>query len=225
MWFPIAITELKWKGGPADTQILVRTEPLARDFELTDPEYHLNTERLTLREASSRSMSYWLNLLKERMEQVLPDCGVTIDTSVSDLPRVMRLPYTWNFKSNRPTSILRKAEGWNPALGEKLISYTPYNVWRKVEYDAYEMAENATWHHYLTHPGMKVNARIYLTEGAHEGGRHKAATAALLSLKELGCNGTQAEAALLWGARLCSPPLESREITPMIDRHFQRRKA
>lgn len=224
MWFPLHSAKLGWKDGPVDTQIMVHTQALARDFTLEDFDV-TNTLTLTLREAAPRAMSYWLNLLKERMELTLPDCGVTIDTSVSDLPRVMRLPYTTNFKTLRPTSILRKAEGWNPALGAKLISYTPHNVWRKEEYGAYEMVADATWHHYLVHPGMKVNARIYLTEGAHEGGRHKAATAALLTLKELGCDAIQTEAALLWGARLCAPPLEPREITPMIDRHFQRRKA
>ena len=224
MWFPLPLQPLRWQDGPMDMKIAVHTQPLPRMFELEDFD-ETNTIEVFLREAAPRAMSYWLNFLKERMELVLPACGVTIDTSVSDLPRVMRLPYTENFKTGRPTSILRKQIGINVGLGNKLIAYAPYKVWKKEEYDAYEMADNATWHHYLTHPGMKVNARIYLTEGVSEGGRHKAATAALLTLKELGCDATQVEAALLWGARLCSPQLEPREITPMIDRHFQRRTA
>lgn len=223
MWFPVHAAVLQ--EGPIDLKVVVRTEPLARDFEVTDPEYTSGQLILPLRDAASRAMSYWLNLLKERMQITLPHCGVTIDTSVSDLPRVMRLPYTWNYKTGRTTSILHETKGWNPTMGPKLIDYTPWHVWKPTEIAEYAMVEGASWHHYLTHPSMKVNARIYLTEGASEGGRHKAAAAALLSLKELGCPAAQAEAALLWGARLCSPPLEPREITPMIDRHFQRRKA
>ena len=225
MWFPLPSMSLTYKDGPIEAKIIVHQAPLARDFELEDFD-ETNTRELFIRDAAPRAMSYWLNFLKDRMELTLPDCGVTIDTSVSDLPRVMRLPYTENFKTGRPTSVLRSAaKMFNPGLGGKLISYAPYKVWKQAEYEAYEMPEDASWLHYLLHPGMKVNARIYLTEGVSEGGRHKAATAALLTLKELGCNVTQAEAALLWGARLCSPPLEAREIIPMISRHFQRRIA
>lgn len=213
MWFPLESVDL-------DKEVTVRTESLARDFELNSPEYALNTITMPLREAAPRAMSYWLDLLKRRMEQVLPYCGVTIDTSVSDLPRVMRMPFTINQKTGRMTSILRKSSGWSPGLNHKLIDYAPYNVWRQETYADYEMPDGATWHHYLTHPGMKVNARIYLTEGYNEGGRHKAATAALLTLKELGASGGQVREALLWGAKFCSPPLDPREIEPMIRRHF-----
>lgn len=221
MWFPLHSVALKWDNGPMGTNIIVRTDPLARDFELSDTV--VGSRILPLREAAPRAMSFWLNMMKQRMEQQLPDCGVTIDTSVSDLPRVMRMPYTRNVKTGRETSILRKTLGWNPGLGEKLISYAPYSVWKEDEYADVEMPEGASWHLWLTHPGMKVNARIYLTEGVSEGGRHKAATAALLALKELGCPAEQTQAALLWGASLCTPPLQPREITPMIQRHFRGR--
>jgi len=222
LWFPLKVEYLG--EGIDDPKVAVHTQSLPRMFDLYDISED-NTMLLPLREAAPRAMSYWLNLMKQRLEQAAPNCGVTIDTSVSDLPRVMRMPGTLNFKTFREAHVMREAKGVNLGLGHKLIHYAPYNVWRNDDAATYAMAEGATYHHYLVHPGMKVAARKFITEGETEGGRHKAAAAALLSLKELGCNATEAEAALLWGARLCSPPLDPREITPMIDRHFQRRKA
>ena len=214
MWFPLQITD-------ASEKLALRYESLPRDFEIEDREK--GTVSLTVREAAPRAMSWWLDRLRRAVELALPKCECTIDTSVSDLPRVMRLPFTWNFKSNQPTTLVREAVVPNRNLAHKLLHYAPYSVWRPQEtYEGYEVGDGVPWQKFLNHPGMKVRPRVFLTEGMEYGGRHKAATSALLTLKELGCNAEQTEAALLWGGALCSPPLERKEIAPMIERHFKK---
>jgi len=216
LWFPLEPENL-------DGSVVVRQEPMPRYF---DPDDRVaGTTMVPFRIVAPRVMGYWLDLLRRRIEERLPDCQCTIDTSVSDLPRVMRLPYTWNFKANRPTTLVQEAAGVNLTLGRKLICYAPYALWKEPEMPVGlgDVSSETPWQRFVPH--LTRGARIFLTEGGTEGGRHRQAAAALLSLKELGCGPNQTQAALLWGASLCSPPLEPREIIPMIDRHFQRRES
>lgn len=224
LWFALEPYDLSQR-------IMLMKEPPPRNwggFDNLSLDRPVETVEVTLREAAPRAMSYWLNILKARMEQWdqaratagLPTSGCTIDTSVSDLPRVMRMPYTINYKTGMLALILQEGSR-HTGLADKLVRYAPYKLWQEPEViEGFEPTEGTFWGNFLPH--MKVGGRIYLTEGASEGGRHKAATAALLSLKELGCGREQARAALLFGAKLCSPPLDPREIMPMIERHYRR---
>jgi hypothetical protein len=212
-WFPLEPLD-------CDMKMWVHHDQLSRAFELGDvvDVAHITT----IREAAPRAMGYWLDTLRSRLAQVIPDAGCTIDTCSSDLPRVMRLPWTWNFKTRRPTVLLKTATGPNVGLAHKLITYAPYRIWKEQEAPVGlgDVDAETPWQRFVPH--LTVGARIFLTEGASEGGRHRQAAAALLSLKELGCGPAQAQAALLWGASLCSPALEPREIMPMIERHWRK---
>jgi len=202
--------------------ISIRDVPLLRDID-SAMEQMEKGEGYTIKSARdvvSLAQSYWLDLMKERMEHHSGRLGwgVTIDTSVSDLPRVMRLPFTKNYKTGLRADLIEEGariEG----LGHKLIHYAPHRLWIEREpIVGLEVTASTWWGKFLPH--MTVMGRTFLTEGASEGGRHKAAAAALLNLKELGCGREQTKAALLAGAKLCNPELHPREITPMIDRHF-----
>lgn len=213
LWFPLDPIDL-------NTTIAVRTVALPRDFELDS--VGEGVRELSYREVAPRTMGYWLDMMKQRMEMVSQGkWGCTIDTSVSDLPRVMRMPFTKNYKTGREASILPSVYGVNKTLAHKLVSYTPHNLWKEPERpEGLDATEDTPWQRFI--PFLTVGARIFITEGASEGGRHRQATAALLSLKELGCGKQQTLDALLFGAELCSPKLETREILPMIERHFRR---
>lgn len=200
-WYPL---------GPISTNetIHVHTEPLPRDFELED--VHNVTRELRMGDAASRVMSYWLGWLSARLGSY---AGCVIDTSVSDLPRVMRLPFTINQKTGRRASIIETTSKVNESLARRLLTYAPYKVWK--DRPAVDVAGGG-WTAYVGH--MTRGGRIFLTEGAEEPGRHRAASAAMLSLLDLGCPMEEIKAALRFGGSLCTPVLPASETDPMVER-------
>lgn len=203
-WYPL---------GPIPTNDVFRahTDPLPRLFELEDVPSVV--KEMLVGEAASRAMSYWLGWLNERMGGTYSGCN--IDTSVSDLPRVMRLPFTINQKTGRRSSILECSSGVNVSLAEKLLTYAPYSLWKSKPILNISFSDWASFIPYMTRGG-----RIFVTEGSTEPGRHRAAASALLSLLELGCSKNQIKAALYFGGKLCTPVLPDSEIDPMVDRRF-----
>jgi hypothetical protein len=205
-WYPL---------GPIPTSEIFKahTDPLPRSFDLKDVS---DVEReMKIGDAAPRAMAYWLGWLFERMGGTYSGCN--IDTSVSDLPRVMRLPFTINQKTGRRTEIKETTSLKNMSLASKLLTYAPYKVWK--EKPAVEALEGALWIMYLPH--MTRGGRVFLTEGAEEPGRHRAASAAMLSLMDLGCDYGQIKAALRFGGQLCTPVLPSSETDDMIKRRMK----
>lgn len=204
-WYPL---------GPIPTNDVFRahTDPLPRLFELEDVPSVV--KEMTVGEAAPRAMAYWLGWLNERMGT---HEGCNIDTSVSDLPRVMRLPYTINQKTGRKASIFDTYHGGvNETLAHKLLSYAPYKVWQ--DRPVVDVPSGASWTEYVGH--MTRGGRVFLTEGQDEPGRHRAASAAMLSLMDLGCDPEQIKAALRFGGSLCTPCLPASETNQMVDRRF-----
>jgi hypothetical protein len=211
-WYPLEPVDL------SGTETL-RCAPLPRQWN--DEDLIESTVEFPLRTAVPRAMSYWLEFFRARMLLVgQGECAV--DTSVSDLPRVMRIPFTVNAKTGQIGELMSYDSGVNVGLAHKLLHYAPYDLWKPKDPILALMNTNETtpWDKFLNF--MSVGGRVYLTEGAAEGGRHKAAASALLSLHELGCGKEQARSALIWGGQLCTPVLPPREIHPMIERHYRR---
>jgi hypothetical protein len=172
---------------------------------------------------AQRTMSYWLNFLKQRLggyNDGRPAWGCTVDVSVSDLPRVMRLPYTVNQKTGRRGGIVEDNLAPNVALREKLIRYAPYDIWKEVPavQPPSGTDANSPWQAFV--PAMTVRGRIFVTEGVEEPGRHHAAVAACRSLRELGCGRDEALKALVVGGLVCTPILEERECRKIVDRNY-----
>lgn len=202
LWFPLDTT-------PTDKLVPLRTEPLPRHPDAAD--ILSNTRMVPMREAAPRAMAYWLGVLRDRMPIGL---DITVDTSVSDLPRVMRLPFTINQKTGRRGSILSTQPRQNVGLADKLLHYAPYRLWKE---RAVVPIGGGTWPAYLS--SMTVGGRKFVTEGQQgEGGRHRAASAAMLSLLELGCPLDEVKAAIRFGGQLCQPVLPPSETDPMVER-------
>jgi len=201
LWFPL-------EKLPLYGHHKVWSEPhLTRNLE---PIADLEPKTLQTIKAAPRAMAYWHGLLRDRTAHLR---DVTIDTSVSDLARVMRLPYTINQKTGRMATILSSQPGPNVGMAHKLISYAPYKLWA----DRPEvMISNGKWPEYLS--SMTRGGRIFLTEGSTEPGRHHAASAAMLSLLDLGCPIDEIKAALRFGGSLCDPILPASDTDAMCER-------
>ena len=201
-WYPL---------GPLPTNevIKVHTDPLPRDFELED--VPAVEKEMTIREAAPRVMSYWLGWLAQRMGTYE---GCNIDTSCSDLSRVMRMPFTTNQKTGRRSTILTTTQKVNESLARRLLTYAPYHLFK--ERPVMTVIGNGCWTSYVGQ--MTRGGRIFLTEGSEEPGRHRAASAAMLSLMDLGCDLEQIKAALRFGGALCSPALPASETDQMVER-------
>lgn len=139
--------------------------------------------------------------------------GCVLDTSCSDLPRVMRMPYTTNQKSGRQASFIAKP-------GAVSIHSLPDLPAPDTHQQVLEIAEGNDWIDYMG--ALTVTARRFIQEGHTAPGRHKAAAATMLSLQERGANRHTTRDALLIGAALSSPPLRSNEVTEMVDRRFRK---
>jgi hypothetical protein len=205
--YPVAVTERK----------MFRTEPLARDFELEDT--LIGVQEYAIKEAAPRAMGYWLNLLRERLD-IVGNEGCMVDLCARDLPRVMRMPYTINVKTGRRGDLLEEATDNNYALADKLLKYAPYGVWKPVEVVSLPGVDGSTpWQVFIPH--MTRAGRLFITEGAEEGGRHHAAVAAARSLRDLGCSAEQAKLALIEGGKMCFPKFEANEVEVIIVRNFK----
>jgi len=158
-------------------------------------------------------MRHWIGKLPEKTR------GCVIDVSCTDLPRVMRVPFTINAKTGERAFII----GDPPT--DTVIDNT-LDLFRDVDFHQHQPVVPRTelsgkhWMEYLPH--LTVTARRFITEGAeHE--RHKAATAAMLSLIELGADREQVRASLRAGWALSNHDnFPMSEIDDMVDRRFRR---
>jgi hypothetical protein len=156
-----------------------------------------------------------MSRLFSHVAQQVGDCtGCVLDTSCSDLPRVMRLPYTINPKTGlRADFIQVSREHALPSPDVILETYPPPEPKQIVK------CEGTHWVEFL--PMATVAARRFIEGGTGSGSRHKAATATMLSLMELGCGPGQILSALRMGAVLCNPVLPTREVEDMVFRRFR----
>lgn len=157
-------------------------------------------------------MSHWL----QRLSREVKSERAHLDTAVSDLPRIMRMPYTINSKTGVRADLCDEALESSPWLAQRLRELMP-----EVKFQV-PTAEQTETQWPLLLPRLTAIARRYLTEGVSYPSRHKSAFATLASLIEANATEAACLAALLHGAALCDPQLEPEEVVAMVQRKFRK---
>lgn len=157
-------------------------------YRLSD--YILDENSTFKRGVCRRAMQHWLRRLSENV--AYGDSGCRIDTSVSDLPRVMRCPGTVNLKTGKRGSIVTDYTEAFCALGEDMIRLAPKNTFdtsRVVVVDS-----SSPWQ--VAFPHLTRRAQDYLTSGKEEPGRHATMWHTVKKLYEVGVSEDAARAAI-----------------------------
>ncbi len=148
------------------------------------------------RATARRVNGYWLQRLDKQLGLIH---GCRIDTSVSDLPRVMRCPGTFNKKTGRMARFLYATDEVFVGLACRLTADTPKMALSDPE-PAEGVAHGQPWQMVYAH--LTRMAQDYLTKGQEEPGRHKVMWHTAKKLQELGVSRTEARKALRWANRL-----------------------
>jgi hypothetical protein len=188
--------------------------PISPPLDLNETIITTNGE-ISARVAAPQVASYWLNYVRKHLGPGGVYAGCTIDTSCSDLPRVMRMPYTINTKTGARGTIVSKPSGGMFTF-EMLAAAVTLVI---PSAPALGTSTLARWTDYL--PYMTVAGRRFILEGQEEPGRHRMAAAAMLSMLDFNATKEQIIAALLHGSGNCSPKLEPKEVYAMVERRFR----
>lgn len=158
---------------------------------------------LKVRDAVTCAQRYWLGQLGTRVgvERII------VDPSVSDMPRLMRCPGTYNRKTGRMAGIHSGTMDVQKNLGRLLLKYTPTDrLWPAptVGQDGV-LPEGAPWQA----AGARINmtAANTITFGATEPGRHRAMCAAARALAEVGISEVEIVKALTLAGSRSRPEL------------------
>lgn len=165
------------------------------DTLLDDQEGDFESRRVD-RMTARRVNGYWLKRLDERLGLIY---GCRIDTSVSDLPRVMRCPGTFNVKTGRMASFIVHTDRVFTGLANRLITGTPRTAIENPE-PTEGIAPGQAWQDVFVH--LTRMAQVYLTQGQAEPGRHKVMWHTAKKLKEVGVTRKEALKALRWANAL-----------------------
>lgn len=166
--------------------------------------------------AARAAMGYWLRFLYDDLGVV---AGCVVDTSVCDLPRVMRCPGTINTRTGRMARIVQEGTR-HETLASKLLSLTPETAYRAPTAVASGPVEGRTYQE--AWPLLNFTAQNFIREGGNEGSRHKAAVATVLALRDAGLTASAALAGVMVGNARCQPePIHPRDIERMVDDAFR----
>jgi len=159
-------------------QAWIRLEDIVLD-DTVEPKAGIVDGRIH-RKTAARVNSHWLKKLSDRMKVAH---GCQIDTSVSDLPRVMRCPGTVNTKTGRKARIVNETNRVYEGLAYLLSALPEQYLVEPEPQFIFEPGQKwqAVFHH------LTRTAQEYLTRGWVEPGRHKTANHVAKSLKEKGC--------------------------------------
>jgi hypothetical protein len=205
------LDRLRSEVGPIHPTILDSGRGAQAWLRLEDLEFDNEEARHVARRVSG----FWLRHLWETVGEV---SGCMLDTSTSDLPRVMRMPGTVNQKTGRPATILTEGSV-HPGLAQTLVERTPASEFR-TQATCEGPVDGRQWQDVL--PLLSLTAANFLRGGAAEPGRHKSAVATVYSMKENGLTPEAALAGLIRGAGLCDPPLEDPEWVERVVRDAYR---
>jgi len=148
------------------------------------------------RSVARRVNGYWLKKLDEKLGMTH---GCRIDTSVSDLPRVMRCPGTVNVKTGRTAKFIYATDRVFVGLANLLVTGTPKQALTDPE-PTEGVAAGQPWQMVFSH--LTRMAQEYLTQGQAEPGRHKVMWHTAKKLRELGVTRAEARRALSWANAL-----------------------
>lgn len=207
-------------GRGAQAWIRLNDIPLdGKDFTVTEvhdargqeiPEDRRQVETLPARQLARRVMGWWLQSLVEDLGELH---GCVLDTSVSDLPRVMRCPGTVNQKTGRRAYVVELGGHIHADLHSKLIRQVPFAAY--AETDDTVLPEGTPWQ--MVKTAMTKTAVRFIDRGQGEPGRHKSAVATAYSCREKGLPASEALKALRYGDRLCIPrPLGEEELRRIV---------
>lgn len=141
------------------------------------------------RATARRVNGYWLKHLDKRLGNLY---GCRIDTSVSDLPRVMRCPGTINLKTNRMATFLNVRKEPYAGLVTRLVVGVPPEA--LIEPPAREVVLGRTWKE--VHGELTTMAKNYVLYGQDEPGRHKVMWHTARKYFELGVSRQEAKKAI-----------------------------
>jgi len=158
---------------------------------------------LKVRDAVTCAQRYWLGQLGSRVGVD----RIIVDPSVSDLPRLMRCPGTYNRKTGKMAHWHSGDADVQPNLGRLLLKYTPTDrLWPApaVGQDGV-LPEGAPWQA----AGSRINATAAntITFGATEPGRHRAMCAVARALAEVGISEVEIVKALTLAGERSRPEL------------------
>jgi hypothetical protein len=167
------------------------------DIPLNDKMKHgeisdVGVTRFTVRRANG----YWLAQLDKKLGLCF---GCKIDTSVSDLPRVMRCPGTVNIKTGKTATFIVASIEVFVGLSTLLVNGTPEPTFAIPDGPS-GLAADITWQDAFPH--LTKMAQDYLRFGQEEPGRHKVMWHTAKKLQEIGCYREEARKALRWANRL-----------------------
>lgn len=154
------------------------------------------TTTAVTRKLARRVNGYWL----KRLDEKLGLCrGCKIDTSVSDLPRVMRCPGTINIKTGRAAKFVHATDRMFEGMATLLVTGTPSReLWDPEPVKG--VLAGQPWQMVFAH--LTLSAQTYLTRGKEEPGRHKVMWHTAKKLAELGVTREEAGRALRWANAL-----------------------
>jgi hypothetical protein len=164
----------------------------------------IRLEDIALNDTEGRSKArrvngYWLKRLDEYFGVVH---GCRIDTSVSDLPRVMRCPGTSNMKTKRKSRFIEANTTVFGGLAEIMCVGTPKEVLEDPPVPE-GIEAGLPWQELFHH--LTLTAQTYLTQGREEPGRHKVMWHTAKKLRELGVTREESRRALRWANALRGP--------------------
>lgn len=152
-----------------------------------------------------RAQAYWL----ERLNTIIkPEHGCHVDTSCSDLPRVMRCPGTVNQKTGRMAEFIEPSAHVFAGLADILVNGTPPE--RLTQPEVVALPEGMPWQ--VVYPVLTFTARKFIDHGAEEPGRHKTVFATARALFDRGLTMTAVLEACRLGNGRSSDPLPDSEI-------------
>jgi hypothetical protein len=154
---------------------------------------------------------YWLDRLSMDLGEYY---GCRVDTTTSDLPRLMRCPGTVNMKTGRRTFI-RDHGSPHLYLGGTIMGIDPkyfQQVTAPMPEDVHLVGK--PWQ--LAIPHLTIKAQSYLLTGAVEPGRHSVMWHTARCLAERGITIEQTRAALTWANGRRG---EENELTPKDIEH------
>lgn len=183
------------------------------DVELADvvPEVIETCEMPVTRKQARKCAGWWLARLSEEFGTSF---GCRLDTTVSDLPRVMRLVGTPNKKTGREARFLNATSRVYRGLQHTLLSGVPYTVYDDPEPG--QLPPGTPWQ--VAFPKLTRKAQDYLTKGKQEPGRHQTAWHVAQKLMESGISPEQTTAALAWGNGLMGSDneLSSQDLVTIV---------
>jgi hypothetical protein len=144
---------------------------------------------------AERIMSGYLRALKDCSEQWAP--GWIVDTTCSDLARVVRCPGSVNQKTGRRAVVEHIAAGPGIGVSEMMrynmpLTATEVTILRENKLNLLQAL-----------PHLNIRARTFILEGASSPGRHSACYATAKNLHELGVQRDRTFEWLLIGAGKC----------------------